>query len=101
MIQCEWRERGRLLVEADGQVYPCCYLSNSNFKALSMNRPDRVTHKVMQNYNQLKEELNVLNHDLDTIMDHPWWQELEESWTQPNPIIQCLRWCTIKEDEDE
>ena len=31
-IECEWKNNNRVIVNPDGQVWPCCYLSNLAYK---------------------------------------------------------------------
>ena len=102
MIKCRWREKKRILFNIDGQVYPCCYLVNNNYKMQENNKtPDRYQH-VMQEYNKVKDEMNVFTNDMESINRHEWWDLLEKSWEDAEvpTLRQCTRWCTVKEDND-
>ena len=47
-IQCEWLKDNRVLVNPDGQVWPCCYLGNVGFD---------INHSVVREYENKKDEL--------------------------------------------
>ena len=96
MIRCEWREKRRMLVSIDGQVYPCCYLANNNFQ----NEEHMSKQPVMKSYMDCKDEMNIKLHDITDINNHQWWTELEESWSDPSRTLrQCKNWCTVEEKD--
>lgn len=101
MIRCQWREDERkLLINVDGQVYPCCYLVNTDFENRFINDPPKKQY-IMERYETHKDELNVFKNSMDNIQKHEWWTELEESWSDPNKCLrQCRNWCTVKERDD-
>lgn len=93
MITCEWRKSGRLLVEHDGQVYPCCYLSNTDYIG-RVNQKDTEKY-IMKKYREHQNELNILNNDIDEIMKHEWWKELENSWSDSSKCHpSCVKFCS-------
>ena len=55
-INCQWREKNRVLYNIDGQVYPCCYLVNTDYM-----KGDN--QYIMKEYNKSKEQLNIFNND--------------------------------------
>lgn len=92
MIECQWRKKQRLLFNIDGQVYPCCYLVNSNWGQTN-------DQYVMKEYNKVKNEMNVFTNDIDSINNHQWWDLLEKSWEDADipTLTECNKWCTVKE----
>ena len=91
-IKCQWREKNRILYNIDGQVYPCCYLVNTDYM--------KGDHQyLMKEYNNSKHQLNIFNNDFESINNHPWWKMLEDSWKDSSDITlrQCIKWCKIKE----
>lgn len=102
MIKCQWREGNRLLINVDGQVYPCCYLVNEDYTKFTRDGTGNREQSLMVEYNEARDDLNVFNSDLDTINNHPWWEKLEQSWDDPSRTLkQCKKWCTVKDDVDE
>ena len=102
MIKCQWREQNRLLVNIDGQVYPCCYLVNEDYTRFTRDGVGNVEENLMSEYNEIRDELNIFKTDLDTINNHPWWGKLEKSWDDPEKALHnCRRWCTVKDNIDE
>lgn len=102
MIKCQWREnQRRLLINVDGQVYPCCYLVNTDFEYQFVDDPPQKQY-MMKRYESVKDDLNLFKNDIHSIQNHPWWTELEESWTDSRKCLrQCKRWCTVKENNDD
>jgi len=99
MIECAWKKEGKILTNVDGQVYPCCYLVNMNFQSDFIGNKDG--QLLMNKYNEAKDELNVFKQPMSKIMNHPWWEELENSWNDSDKTLrQCTRWCTVKENKD-
>ena len=101
MIKCRWREKNRILFNIDGQVYPCCYLVNVDYKSNQINKSS--DQYVMEEYNKSRDELNAFKNDMISINNHNWWDLLEESWKDSDvPVLrQCKKWCSIKEKEDK
>lgn len=91
MIECLWKTRNTMLINIDGQVYPCCYLANQNTMR-------GANQELMNIYNDNRDDLNVFNKTIDEINNHQWWELLEESWQDSDKTLrQCKRWCTVKE----
>ena len=88
-IQCEWLKDNRVLVNPDGQVWPCCYLGNLSFNN---------NHPVVKEYENKKDELNLFtNNNLCDIIQHDWFSKtLPNSWNSENPIKQCVEFCGNK-----
>jgi len=95
MIRCEWKEDGKFLIEADGQVYPCCYLNTPDFRIQHKDLQEN-TESPMDKYNEYREELNIFNNDIEDIFNHEWWNILRESWTK-KPHHRCTMFCTREE----
>ena len=98
-IICEWAEKNRYLQNFNGQVYPCCYLVQLQTQKLfnGTNRPEE--QEIFKKYNEVKDELNVFNNDIETILSHEWFTKtLPESWDDPNKTLkQCTKHCGVKE----
>jgi hypothetical protein len=103
-IECIWAKENKFLVNPDGQVWPCCYLSNQGFKFKvkgQWNDPDIISrgvddivHPVMQEYWAHEEELNINNHSLEKILNHEWFTKtLPDSWKGNNPHRVCIMMC--------
>lgn len=112
MIKCSWLENHKkILVNIDGQVYPCCYLVNANFthnflddgevSKTGVGNIPKDNQEIMNKYNDVRDEMNVFYQPMSDIMKHSWWKELEDSWKDPNKTLrQCTAWCTVKKKED-
>jgi hypothetical protein len=88
-IVCQWAQDKKLLINPDGQAWPCCYLSNPAYTAkIQKARDGKVTygydvvgHPIIQEYYAFEDELNVFKNDLDDIVNHEWFvKTLPESW---------------------
>lgn len=104
MIKCSWREQGRIVVNIDGQVYPCCYLVNNEYtNSKSEGKSGYLDdQEILQSYRRYKDELNVFKSDMNSINRHQWFEELEQSWSDNSKTLkQCRTWCTIEEDSNE
>lgn len=96
-IQCRWKMANRLVVNVDGQVYPCCYIVNPFYKSTFDHTSSRIQdHPVMQEYTQHKKENNVFHKSLlDIITQNKWFNHtLPNSWQSDNPIKQCSKYCS-------
>lgn len=100
-ILCKWKKEGRFLVNPDGQVYPCCYLCNSNYRFLSGNK-EKMTDKettqyIWDEYLDKKDKLNVKNNPLEKIIQDDWFTKtLPKSWeNEETALVQCIEHCTV------
>ena len=117
-IQCEWMAKNNVLVNIDGQVYPCCYLANS-FSFLNLfqveNFPDSMEYVgrkiekkeieaakrnkpyLADQYSKFKDDLNLNNNSLEEIINHEWFIKiLPESWDNEDQTHRlCKKYCTI------
>jgi len=93
-ISCKWLQMRKILVNPDGQVFPCCYLSNNMFSS----NPLKPHHDTMKNYVENKDENNIFNKPLEKILEESDWfnNKLPESWESDNPINQCVKYCSDK-----
>ena len=122
-IKCKWLEEDeQILVNPDGQVIPCCYLSP--YFAVMVNQDkikqfpqkweewdwddirDQLVHLdshwsyvasmyLFKEYMQKKDELNIFTNDLESILESDWFTKiLPESWTDiENVASPCRRIC--------
>ena len=116
-IKCKWLEEDeQVLVNPDGQVIPCCYLTP--YFPVSINEikeqkdwkydelEDQLYHKdrawnsvssqfIYQEYQKVADELNIFKNDLEDILNHEWFTKtLPESWTDiENVASACRRVC--------
>lgn len=111
-IRCAWLADNRLLINPDGQVWPCCYLANKAYNAEQLERigASKVEwwfgmeqDKVMYEYFDKKEELNLKNKSLTEILDDEWYQKtLPESWEKEETRLkECRDFCEYSLEEDE
>jgi hypothetical protein len=120
---CKWLEdENQMLVQPDGQVLPCCYLSNyyaasktplkskEEIKDMSLTKfravkdqlyyIDLINHSVSNElyneYEKRKDKLNIFTNDLEDILDNEWFTKiLPESWEDPDKIAwPCKNICT-------
>ena len=121
---CKWIEDDeKMLVQPDGQILPCCYLSNyynadniplkskeevydnvnNNFRKIEdqLYYIDLVNYEVhneylYKEYQKRKDKLNIFNNDLEDILNNEWFTKiLPESWKSKDTIAgPCKRICT-------
>ena len=121
---CKWMEDDeQMLVNPDGQVLPCCYLSGyfrSNITSpisrkkswedfdeiedqlYHVDLVNNLTHNeyLYKEYNKRKDKLNIFTNDLEDILDNEWFTKiLPESWESKDTIAgACKRICTKCDD---
>lgn len=121
-ITCEWASTNRVITNPDGQVIPCCFFANIIYIAKMFDYPTeyeeakpeeydleyQVGHipliaaagrldKILNDYIENKDELNLFNHDMETILNHDWFKRLEESWDDPDKVSGiCMKHCSKK-----
>lgn len=96
-ISCRWQNTNRLVVNIDGQVYPCCYIVNTHYKSkFASMLTDIQNHPVMKEYENDKDHNNVFEKPLlDIIKESNWFNNtLPNSWSSDNPIQQCKKHCS-------
>jgi len=125
-IKCSWQEMGRILINPDGQVYPCCYLCNKAFKTEILgvfgpnNQVEDLSQKgenwywktnpeseagsgdtVMIEYKKHYDELNLKKKSMKDILNHKWFTEiLPKSWEKEETRSdQCRQFCEHYVDE--
>ena len=109
-IRCRWEQDKRLLVNPDGQAFPCCYLSNNYYQSTVYEErgtydelPDghkaNIEHPVMAAYFECQDEYNVFKTDVNDILTSQWFTEtLPNSWDSDETVhFQCKRMCEIDE----
>lgn len=119
-IKCRWQEQGRILVNPDGQVWPCCYLCNKAYKSESLgvfgpnNQVEdlsqegeswfwRENDRAMIEYKRNYDDLNLKNKSMEEIINHEWFvKTLPESWEKEETrITECRMFCELEEDEKD
>ncbi len=94
-IICPWLARKRIQIEYDGRVWQCCHLSGKYGSGTAHNRPQ---YKYYVDKHGL-EWNNINNNDLSTILEHPYWNDLHDSFNNKttdvtNPRIErCAEKC--------
>lgn len=109
-IHCKWERDKRLLVNPDGQVFPCCYLSNNYYQSTVYSDtgkyedlPDghkaNIEHPLMKEYHENRENFNIFRCSLESIVNSKWFTEtLPESWNDEKSVhFQCKRMCEVDE----
>lgn len=110
-IGCKWARSRKILVNPDGQVWPCCYFANTSYytkKLQEQGRDDeipgghrkQVVHPVIANYFENEKDLNIFNNDIEDILDHEWYMKtLPESWEDSDTVHPiCKRFCSEEGD---
>lgn len=108
-------QAGRLLINPDGQVLPCCYLANVMYMVpkLMENMPvddnyniqngpkwkisEQLTvEPVLMEYLENKDDYNVFKRPLEDILASEWFQKtLPESWDDSDRLVlQCANKCS-------
>jgi len=95
VIECPWLKRQRVQIEYDGRVWQCCHLSGKYGSG---------TGFAMQDYQYYVDKHgtdwnNINNKSLQDIFDHPYWNDLHDSFNNKttdttNPRIRrCAEKC--------
>ena len=104
-IKCKWLEDDNILVNPDGQVFPCCYLGNTNFlndvdaeEGRSWNK-----YEVLIKYKENKELYNLNHRTLDEILMSDWFNiDLPNSWESYDTIPHaCSTFCDGFQKDNE
>jgi MoaA/NifB/PqqE/SkfB family radical SAM enzyme len=102
-IVCRWAlPRNEIVINPDGQVLPCCYHANSDFKR--KNSPKEVGEGIerymgpwFKEYIEKSSDYNVFEKPLSTIMNSNWFiKSLPQSIVSENPISVCEKNCSSK-----
>ncbi len=112
-VSCEWLQTGRILVNPDGQVWPCCYLANAVYMTMNLtdsNPTDEISNQVgdrilitsriknepiLVEYMKNKNKYNIFHAPFEEILAGEWFvKTLPESWDDENLItLQCAEVC--------
>ena len=98
-ISCEWGALNKVVINPDGQVWPCCFFCNPTYKSQFVKGYDAKfkDNPVMKEYQKNKSTLNVFNNSLDKIINDKWYKKtLPDSWETNEPVNQCIRYCGKK-----
>lgn len=120
-IKCEWMKGYRAIINPDGQVIPCCYFANpiammqkfpdpAEVEPIDMDdkpidkeiqyveeRASRMHRKqpILASYIRQADGMNLNNHTMEEIFDHPWFQELYDSWEDSDKVSSlCVKRCS-------
>ena len=94
----------RILVNPDGQVFPCCYLGNPHYfgteKQGQLNL-ERERADVMKQYDDNKNLYNINTTNMADIISSEWFTKtLPESWEDETQTIRtCKEWCGKKNEK--
>jgi len=106
-ISCEWKNDELVIVNPDGQVFPCCYLSNMAYKfdntdieELYKGKESKNKH-IMKKYMDNKDDYNIYKNPLSKILKGKWFDEtLPQSWENyDNAYYKCKKYCTVNKDD--
>ncbi|MEM7645912.1 MAG: hypothetical protein AAF203_03285, partial [Pseudomonadota bacterium] len=94
-IQCLNKTQfNRMYINARGELYPCCFLSNDTYPGSAKVHKDLSQRlAVYENgFNSLRAK------SWENILEHPWFRhELTESWeSDQDKPIRCQRTCSVK-----
>ena len=121
-VECEWIKSKRILINPDGQVWPCCYLANSTYMRASLGEPNSYKPKetlriedqlidveeaavntghqvLLKEYFSDLQQYNIFHHTIEEIVDSKWFAEtLPNSWNEPERLLhQCKVHCSKSE----
>ena len=86
-IKCEWKEKDTILVNPDGQVWPCCYLPN---------KKELVSKSGFYNKYYMNKSNNLIEKNLDDILSDNFYAFLQMSWTEKSMCLKpCKSTCTV------
>lgn len=84
-INCKVKSQKNLYVDAQGNVFPCCWIGSIVYQApISPSRIDYKTRNI--------EHLNLNNTTLDEIFDSGYFEQIENTW-KDRPLTECSRQC--------
>jgi len=86
---CMIGNRGMFL-NADGIVYPCCWVS---FPYKSMTSGKKTIHYTDSFFTKYRNKFNINLHSLEEIINNPLWQKLFNSWKN-DPWVECSLKCS-------
>ena len=100
-IKCEWLDQDKILVNPDGQVFPCCYLANKYYRIaqqkwdMKFAYREKQTDDIIFNYKENEKNLNVKNKTMEEVLSHDWYtKDLPESWkTRETANDICVKFC--------
>lgn len=83
IVTCKWLEEGKVLVNPDGQVVPCCYMANPLLLHLTDETQARMwqNNPVLKKYVDNKNEFNLNTKTLQEVLTSDWFnKDLPASW---------------------
>lgn len=91
-IECIYKESQKMYINSRMEVFPCCYISDQyeTFKTISNAELKYPFGELLLNEKSWNE-----------ILEHDFFNELMQSWTQSNVIPRCIRTCGIVKREAE
>lgn len=91
-IECIYKESQKMYINSRMEVFPCCYISDQyeTFKTISNAELKYPLGELLLNKKSWKE-----------ILEHKFFKDLMQSWTQSNIIPRCIRTCGIVKREAE
>lgn len=102
-IECQWGKKNKILVNPDGQVYPCCYIGNPGYMTQLDKRKSAYDHDVLKKYYDNAQNYNINKISLQQIVKSDWFQkDLPNAWKDYNNAPRmCKKWCTIVKENDD
>lgn len=99
-ILCRWASINKVVINPDGQVLPCCYHANNQYKRLfndNMSKWPDITHEIYRDdYHKNLKSYNVFYTPLTSIIESKWYtQSLPNSIKSNNPIQSCVKHCSL------
>ena len=96
IVDCQWLNNRRIVINPDGQVLPCCYFANASYKNKNLNNQQK--DSMLNKYSDNSKDLNIFTNPIDKILQHSWFDELYKSFSDSDKISnKCLTFCTINE----
>tara|TARA_B100001248_G_C26996972_1_gene281624 strand:+ start:144 stop:470 length:327 start_codon:yes stop_codon:yes gene_type:complete len=104
-IKCQWLDMKKILVNPDGQVFPCCYLANKYYKIAQRKWKMEFAYnedndQIMYEYKKNEKDLNVKNKSMEEVLSHEWYtKDLPESWkSRETANNACINFCDFKNE---
>lgn len=94
-ISCKYGNQKRIFVNHMGNVIPCCHLNSKMMEfAVTGNQRDRF-EDILQS-NDYTQDINLQNVSIEQALNGKVFNDIIDSWNQPNKIKRCVDVCRDK-----
>lgn len=99
-VDCYVLDKKEIYIDAHRNVFPCCFLASSPYNhEYTQTLVADIRVEIVRQYGELVEslggldQLNAVNHSIQSIIDGPKWQGVWETYWTTNKLITCARVC--------